>query len=228
MMARGGFSEKELEELNKNPYVLYAEKNKIAYSNAFKHHFMDELNKGKRPQDIFAEAGFDIVALGSKRMERATARWKESYAAGTLGNYNDSNIRKVHAELVTKIKKDTVQKKFDELESRIRYLEEIVSARDAEITELKKKLDGNVGNCYSSAELEYKNRLLRAEVEALTTIFIYKKDNYNYENRSRKQFYDLVDYLCEKYNIDKDVIELVDTINVNKRGYLKHEMLKNK
>ena len=57
---------------------------------------------------------------------------------------------------------------------------------------------------------------------------IYKKDNYNYENRSRKQFYDLVDYLCEKYNIDKDVIELVDTINVNKRGYLKHEMLKNK
>ena len=29
-MACGGFSEKELEELNKYPYVLYAEKNTIA------------------------------------------------------------------------------------------------------------------------------------------------------------------------------------------------------
>lgn len=29
-MACGVFSEKELEELNKNPYVLYAEKNTIA------------------------------------------------------------------------------------------------------------------------------------------------------------------------------------------------------
>ena len=38
-MARGGFTEQELESLNKNKYVLYAENNKIAYSNEFKHVF---------------------------------------------------------------------------------------------------------------------------------------------------------------------------------------------
>lgn len=35
---------------------------------------MRELLSGKRPKDIFAEAGFDVDALGSKRIERATAR----------------------------------------------------------------------------------------------------------------------------------------------------------
>ena len=48
-MARGGFTEQELEALNKNKYVLYAENNKIAYSNEFKHLFMRELLSGKRP-----------------------------------------------------------------------------------------------------------------------------------------------------------------------------------
>lgn len=81
-MARGGFTEQELEALNNNKYVLYAENNKIAYSNEFKHLFIKELISGKRPKEIFAEAGFDVNALGSKRIERATARWKESYYAG--------------------------------------------------------------------------------------------------------------------------------------------------
>ena len=35
---------------------------------------------------IFRDAGFDIDMLGSKRIERACARWKESYESGTLGS----------------------------------------------------------------------------------------------------------------------------------------------
>ena len=97
-MARGGFTEKEIEALNNNKYVIYAENNRIVYSNEFKHLFIKELlEKGKNPTDIFRDAGFDITSLGSKRIERATARWKESYSAGTLGNYDDSSLRKIHA-----------------------------------------------------------------------------------------------------------------------------------
>ena len=139
-MARGGFTEKELEELNNNPNVLYAEKNKIAYSNAFKHHFMEELNKGKRPQDIFAEAGFDIVALGSKRMERATARWKESFAAGTLGNYDDSNIRQVHAENKRKKRYEYEKETIALQKTKIKDLTEKITAKDKEIAALKKRI----------------------------------------------------------------------------------------
>ena len=39
-----------------------------------------------RPVQIFRDAGFDIDMLGSKRIERACARWKESYESGTLGS----------------------------------------------------------------------------------------------------------------------------------------------
>lgn len=228
-MARGGFTEKELEALNNNPYVIYAENNRIVYSNEFKHFFIKELlEKEKAPTDIFRDAGFDVVSLGSKRIERATARWKESYNAGTLGNYDDSTLRKTHAENEARRNKDLVQEKFNALESRIRYLEEIVSVRDAEITELKKRLDGNAASFNTSEELQSENRLLRAEVEALTTIFIREKGKYDYEGKDRKKFYELVNYLLEKYKLDSGVTELLDAIDVRKRGYFKHEMLKNK
>lgn len=81
-MARGGFSQEELDVLNNNKYVIYAENNRIVYSNEFKFLFMKEFESGKAPKDIFHAPGFDTDALGSKRIERATARWKESYAAG--------------------------------------------------------------------------------------------------------------------------------------------------
>ena len=41
-MARGGFSQEELDALNNNKYVIYAENNRIVYSNEFKLLFMKE------------------------------------------------------------------------------------------------------------------------------------------------------------------------------------------
>ena len=35
-MARSGFSQEELDALNNNKYVIYAENNRIVYSNEFK------------------------------------------------------------------------------------------------------------------------------------------------------------------------------------------------
>jgi len=48
---------------------------------------MKEYLNGKKPTQIFREAGFDPAILGSKRIERSSARWRESFAAGTLGMY---------------------------------------------------------------------------------------------------------------------------------------------
>lgn len=87
-MGRGRLTEKEIEILERSPFVVSVNGNRIVYSTEFKYMFMEEYNKGKRPSDIFKEAGFDIKILGSKRIERAAARWKESYAAGSLGMYD--------------------------------------------------------------------------------------------------------------------------------------------
>ena len=84
-MGRGNFTKAEMETLLRNPYVADVNEKSISYSTEFKFLFMDEYIKGKRPTQIFRDAGFDIGILGSKRIERACARWKESYQSGTLG-----------------------------------------------------------------------------------------------------------------------------------------------
>lgn len=85
-MGRGRFTEEEMNCLLQNPYVADVNQTSIAYSREFKQLFMEEYNQGKRPVQIFREAGFDIQVLGSKRIERACARWRESYESGTLGS----------------------------------------------------------------------------------------------------------------------------------------------
>lgn len=96
-MGRGRLTEQEKKILLKNPNVATVYGNSIIYTTEFKHHFMKEYLAGKGPTQIFRDAGFDTDILGSKRIERASARWRESYKAGSLGDYDvkmcdDTNI----------------------------------------------------------------------------------------------------------------------------------------
>lgn len=84
-MGRGQLTIEEQRILKDNRYVLDVNESAISYTNEFKFHFMEEYMDGKKPTQIFRDAGFDVKMLGSKRIERATARWKESYQAGSLG-----------------------------------------------------------------------------------------------------------------------------------------------
>lgn len=84
-MGRGKLTIEEQRILRDNRYVLDVNESAIIYTNEFKFHFMKEYIKGKKPTQIFRDAGFDVKMLGSKRIERAAARWKESYQAGSLG-----------------------------------------------------------------------------------------------------------------------------------------------
>ena len=90
-MARGRLSEEEIAVLRQNPYVHDVSDIGIQYTNEF--HFMKEYLAGKKPTQIFREAGFDTTMLGSKRIERASQRWRESYESGSLGSYRDANFR---------------------------------------------------------------------------------------------------------------------------------------
>ncbi len=95
-MGRGKLSAKEIQILAQNPNVYEVDEYRIVYTEAFKQHFMQEYLSGKRPTGIFREAGFSTEILGSKRIERSTARWKEAYYAGSLGKYKDVFVQ--HAE----------------------------------------------------------------------------------------------------------------------------------
>lgn len=127
-MGRGYLSENEKKVLLKNPYVLEVKGNQIIFSEEFKVYFMKEYIGGKGPTSIFTEAGFDKKILGSKRIERAAARWKELYEAREFEGVQREK------QVSQKEKENSIQKKVEALELETMLLRNQISI-------LCKKLD---------------------------------------------------------------------------------------
>jgi len=86
------FTEEQRKILSKNPNVESVEKTRIIYTEAFKSYYVKNYLAGKKPTEIFIEAGFDPSILGNKRIERASARWRKLYADGQLIINNKENM----------------------------------------------------------------------------------------------------------------------------------------
>ena len=68
------FTDEQVEELRKNPYVKKVSEKGITYEEGFKELFVIEYEKGKLPSQIFTEAGFDVNALGRDRIHSFSNR----------------------------------------------------------------------------------------------------------------------------------------------------------
>lgn len=113
-MGRGNLNEEEIHTLRENPYVVDVNERGVSYSKDFKFLFIKEYMQGKKPTAIFRDAGFDVKALGSKRIERACARWKESYEAGTLG-VRSAKLEKYGSAEARRIENDAIDDEIDRL-----------------------------------------------------------------------------------------------------------------
>ena len=113
-MGRGNLNEEEIRTLRENPYVVDVNERGVSYSKDFKFLFIKEYMHGKKPTAIFRDAGFDVKALGSKRIERACARWKESYEAGTLG-VRSAKLEKYGSAGARRIENDAIDDEIDRL-----------------------------------------------------------------------------------------------------------------
>ena len=91
-MGRGKLTQEEIKILKKNPNVISVNEDRIVYSDSFKKYFVEQYFMDEKPGNIFRSAGFDLKILGSKRIERASYRWRESFEAGTLGLYADTGM----------------------------------------------------------------------------------------------------------------------------------------
>lgn len=91
-MAAKVFTEEQRKILSKNPNVESVEKTRIIYTEEFKSYYVKNYLAGKKPTEIFIEAGFDPSILGNKRIERASARWRKLYADGQLIINTKENI----------------------------------------------------------------------------------------------------------------------------------------
>lgn len=87
-MGRGKLTEEERIIISRSPWVLAVNEERITWSEEFKKHFIHEYKEGKNPTRIFEEAGFSLELLGSKRIERASANWREMYKVPTRKRKN--------------------------------------------------------------------------------------------------------------------------------------------
>lgn len=62
-MSKKTFTDAEVKQLSKNPYVRSVSNKAITYTDAFKQLFISENNKGKLPREIFEECGFDVTIV---------------------------------------------------------------------------------------------------------------------------------------------------------------------
>ena len=78
------FTDQQVAELRKNPYVKNVSNKAITYEEKFKEYFYLEKAKGFTPSQIFEKAGFDIKVVGQSRIIQFSRRIKIQ-AAGDEG-----------------------------------------------------------------------------------------------------------------------------------------------
>lgn len=80
------FTKEEQDALRQNPNVKRVGEKGITYSETFKIHFVEAYDAGKKPREIFEEAGFDLEVIGDKRVKESSSRWRRSVSKhGTQG-----------------------------------------------------------------------------------------------------------------------------------------------
>ena len=132
-MSKELFTSKMVKELNENPFVSSATTKRIEYTQAFKEHFVEEYKKGKNPREIFKEAGFDVIALGNKRIERASDRWRQAYNEGRFGKPNE----RVQVHRRGDSNKETLRETIERQQGEIENLESEISKLRAELIALR-------------------------------------------------------------------------------------------
>lgn len=113
------FSSDEIEELRSNPYTAYVTSDTLRYTLSFKKYALKAYNSGKKPREIFREAGYNPDLLGSYRMSDALRKIRNQ-AASPKGLRPDPAEKKA----------DAIQSKgktVDDLQKRINYLEDEVA-----------------------------------------------------------------------------------------------------
>ena len=218
-MARGMLSSAEMDVLKKNPYVEDVNRQRILYTNEFKCFFMEQYLAGKRPVDIFRQAGFDVSMLGEKRIERATARWRAMYAANgmeALRGQVKANAKKKAAARTKKKAEEgdreyglqDVADKLEELladvkayENRERQLEKVTM----ELTDRMKVLEKRSNELVIEKEVLCKARRAGGEQ--------------NENGRNNTALYQLIREAAEACPEYANVTKLCEALDVSARGY---------
>ena len=100
-MPRNYFTDEQIEELKKSPYVLKVSKTNVMFTDEFKNLYLDLLNSGLGPSMALKELGIDYKILGRRRRDDLTRRMKqfskrpEGFSRKVNGSKGRSHKKKV-------------------------------------------------------------------------------------------------------------------------------------
>ena len=115
------FSEEEVKQLSKNPYVIKVSKSSITYSENLKKEFIERMNEGELPREILRELGFDTKTLGEKRIYSIIYRFRNySLRADGVKDTRKDNVKTGRPST----KELTVDEKIKKLEHKNLVLEQ--------------------------------------------------------------------------------------------------------
>lgn len=115
MKARMPMSKEYVKKLQEHPYVAIATEWSVSFTPEFKKMAYDEYYGGKSMRQIFADAGFDVEALGSKRLDNFRNKlFEKAEADSGFEDGRKANCRR-EAQMAKRIR---------ELEHRNAYLEQ--------------------------------------------------------------------------------------------------------
>ena len=75
-MSKHVFTDEQIEELKRNPYVISVASKYVNYSEEFKELFLEDYSNGMSPIDIFKKYGFDPDTQGEQRRHNFVKRIK--------------------------------------------------------------------------------------------------------------------------------------------------------
>ncbi len=118
-MGKNHFTEEQLRELSKNPYIQKVSATTITYTREFKERFQEEYRMGKLPSQILMDMGIDPRILGKRRQDSIIHRTKkyELRSEGCCDTRKNNSGRPSTKEL-----SDT--EKINRLQQKIAYLKQ--------------------------------------------------------------------------------------------------------
>jgi transposase len=125
-MGKYYFTEEQIVELKKNPYVQRVSEKAITYSQEFKEEYLALRSLGKGNREILRKLGFDPKILGNSRTNELSKRMKKL----SLRVEGTTDLRKGNSGR-PRLKERT-------LEEKISYLKHQLAYKEQEIAFLKK------------------------------------------------------------------------------------------
>ena len=135
------YTEKQIKELKKNPYVFKVTKHKLYYTAKFKEDFWVSYQAGNTPRKILRDFGFDINIFGQKQIDSLVQRIKKQVLSGNGFTEGENRQRRVPVKATSEEELSSPQP-IERMQNELLYLrQEVEFLKKIIIADNSKKKD---------------------------------------------------------------------------------------